>query len=97
MKHHPIIFAMGENVPVISLAFSQYYIHKNMGALMQYKQEKYSVNLEENEYLSKFKNLFDDILNNREIIITQITERKQELIERKNKFLKKVDELIQKS
>jgi polysaccharide pyruvyl transferase WcaK-like protein len=94
MKHHPIIFAMGENVPVISLAYSQYYIHKNMGALMQYEQEQYSINLAEDDYFVKFQNLFDDILQNRARIVNKIVERKQKLKERKDVFLQKVDELI---
>lgn len=33
MKHHPIVFAQGEGVPVVSVAFDDYYLHKNKGAL----------------------------------------------------------------
>jgi len=33
MKHHPIIFALGDKVPAISLAHGPYYEHKNVGAL----------------------------------------------------------------
>ena len=33
MKHHPIVFAQGENVPVVSVALDPYYLHKNKGAL----------------------------------------------------------------
>lgn len=33
MKHHPIIFAYGEGVPVISVALDDYYYHKNKGAM----------------------------------------------------------------
>ena len=39
MKHHPIIFAVGEDTPVISLTYSRYYGHKNFGALQQYGVE----------------------------------------------------------
>lgn len=33
MKHHPIVFAQGESVPVVSIALDDYYYHKNKGAL----------------------------------------------------------------
>lgn len=33
MKHHPIVFAQGEGVPVVSVALDAYYLHKNKGAL----------------------------------------------------------------
>ena len=33
MKHHPIVFAQGECVPVVSVALDPYYLHKNKGAL----------------------------------------------------------------
>ena len=94
MKHHPIIFAMGENIPTISLAFSKYYEHKNIGALTQYGQEKYSINLENEQYLSEFQTLFSDVLNNYDLIIFEIIKNKEILKARKERFLKKVDELL---
>ena len=45
MKHHPIIFAIGEGTPVVSLAQSTYYVHKNAGALEQYGVGACSVDL----------------------------------------------------
>jgi len=33
MKHHPIIFAYGEGIPVVSVALDDYYCRKNMGAM----------------------------------------------------------------
>jgi len=33
MKHHPIVFAQGEGVPVVCVALDDYYAHKNRGAL----------------------------------------------------------------
>lgn len=33
MKHHPIVFAQGEVVPVVAVALDEYYMHKNLGAL----------------------------------------------------------------
>lgn len=94
MKHHPIIFAMGEDVPTISLAFSDYYIHKNVGALAQYGQEKFSVNLEDNNYYEKFTQLYKELSENRNEIISVIQNRKSILDERKEKFLQMVDKIL---
>jgi len=94
MKHHPIIFAMGENVPVISLAFSQYYVHKNIGALQQYGQEKFSINLEDDDYLNKFEVLFDELIKNQLELKNCIKERLKILNKRKEKFLNMVDEIL---
>ena len=94
MKHHPIIFAMGEDVPTISLAFSGYYIHKNVGALAQYGQEKFSVNLEDNDYLDKFLELYKDIEEHKTDIISLLKNKKSALDERKERFLQKVDKII---
>ena len=94
MKHHPIIFAMGEDVPTIGLYYSYYYKHKNVGALSQYGQEKFSINLEENDYLEQFKFLFNEISTYRKEIIDTIQSRKKILNERKEKFLKEVDLIL---
>ena len=94
MKHHPIIFAMGEDVPTISLAFSGYYVHKNVGALAQYGQDKYSVCLEDDDYIEKFTELYNDIQENRTNIVSTIQERKLILDERKEKFLQMVDKIL---
>ena len=94
MKHHPIIFAMGELVPTISLAFSSYYVHKNVGALAQYGQEKFSVNLEDENYYEQFTALFDEISAHREEIVNTIKSRIVVLDERKENFLRKVDDIL---
>ena len=41
MKHHPIIFAQGEGVPVISVCLDDYYYRKNKGAMANFNHEKY--------------------------------------------------------
>ncbi len=94
MKHHPIIFAMGENVPVISLAFSGYYVHKNLGALRQYGQEKYSINFENNNFFEEFVSLFNEIQSSKEKIAAIIENHKNHLKENKEKFLTMVDKLL---
>lgn len=46
MKHHPIVFAQGEQVPVVSVALDDYYFHKNLGALANTGDEESLVNAE---------------------------------------------------
>lgn len=41
MKHHPIIFAQGECVPVVSVCLDDYYYHKNKGAMANFGHEHY--------------------------------------------------------
>ena len=94
MKHLAIIFAMGEDVPTISLAFSGYYVHKNVGALAQYGQEKFSVNLEDEDYFEKFLGLYKDINENKTEILSVLQSKKSVLDERKEKFLQKVDKIL---
>jgi polysaccharide pyruvyl transferase WcaK-like protein len=43
MKHHPIIFAMAGGVPTLSMAFDNYYWHKNQGAQKLFDQEEYAL------------------------------------------------------
>ena len=96
MKHHPIIFAMGENVPVISISFSEYYVHKNSGALEQYGQEACSVNLDDKDWFQKFKIILNNINNNKETIVKEIEIHKKKLKEEKTRFLKEVDSILKK-
>lgn len=43
MKHHPIIFAYGEGVPVISVTLDDYYYHKNKGAMDLVQQGNFCI------------------------------------------------------
>ena len=54
MKHHPIIFAAGEGVPTVSLAYSPYYVHKNFGAMQQYGVEACSTDLAAADWPEQF-------------------------------------------
>jgi polysaccharide pyruvyl transferase WcaK-like protein len=42
-KHHPLIFAMGEGVPCLSISFQAYYHRKNIGAMANLGQECFCV------------------------------------------------------
>jgi coenzyme F420-reducing hydrogenase beta subunit/polysaccharide pyruvyl transferase WcaK-like protein len=68
MKHHPIIFALGETIPVISLYYSEYYRHKNGGALRLFDLEDFNLNLQTTDFLELFINKFN-IVNNSELSI----------------------------
>ncbi len=93
MKHHPIIFAMGEDIPVISLAFSDYYVHKNLGALEQYGQENCSVNLECDDWYEQFLKIYLHI-DDRESIIENIRKHKKARQREKERFLASVDKIL---
>ncbi len=97
MKHHPIIFAMGEKIPTLSLTFSDYYLHKNVGALKQYGQEKFSIKLESNSYYNDAIELLSEIINNQEMIKENIDNNIKLLDKQKEKFLSKVDEILHKN
>ncbi len=86
MKHHPIIFAMGEDCPALSLAFSEYYVHKNVGALCQYKQEDFSVNMEQESWFDDFAILFNRMLSHSDEMKLLIKQQKQVLKQRKEKL-----------
>lgn len=46
MKHHPIIFAYGEGVPVAAVALDPYYHQKNRGAMELFEQGEYCMDEE---------------------------------------------------
>lgn len=50
LKHHPIVFAIGENTPVVSVSLDSYYELKNKGALANIDNERFALGL--NEFLS---------------------------------------------
>ena len=45
-KHHPIIFALGEGVPTLSISLDDYYLRKNSGAMANCGQECFCVDEE---------------------------------------------------
>ncbi len=65
MKHHPIIFAIGEIVPVISISYKDYYLHKNRGALMMFGLEDFNVAIEDEDLLLKVSALMKKIEDSR--------------------------------
>lgn len=45
MKHHPIVFSIGQTIPVIALNFSDYYHHKNGGALSLFGLDEFGIDI----------------------------------------------------
>ncbi len=86
MKHHPIIFSAGELVPVIALNLSDYYEHKNGGALQILGISKYNTVLNKDNYYKEFVNLWNEVNDNYEELVGQMGENLKELKERTIKF-----------
>lgn len=88
MKHHPIIFSLGESVPVIALSQSDYYVHKNKGALSLFEQEEFNYNIDNAGEEESIIKSVEIILNNRVEIVKNITRIKEDIsLNRKSFFL----------
>lgn len=96
MKHHPIIFAVGEKVPVVSLSMGDYYEHKNIGALKIFGLEKYNVKFEKDNYINEFEDLFTETLQRREQTINHLDIKFLELKAKKERFLTLTKEITLK-
>jgi len=94
MKHHPIIFALGEKVPVISLALGDYYEHKNIGALGIFGLEKCNIILSDALYYRDFDLILDEIYSAKENIIRTIEESYKEVRQKKAYFISRIKEII---
>jgi polysaccharide pyruvyl transferase WcaK-like protein len=67
MKHHPIVFAQGEIVPVVSVALDDYYLHKNRGALENTGHGRFVVD-HQSFFAPAIFDLIRDCLSDAEII-----------------------------
>lgn len=88
MKHHPIIFAMGNGVPVISIADSTYYDHKNRGALSIFGLEAFSIYCQPDTVCESVSEKFDELWGNRKRISYNMRERFRELTPLKAKAIR---------
>ena len=88
MKHHPIVFSIGHLVPVISLNYSDYYEHKNVGALDLFDLGQYSISLSSDN--TKIYNLIESITNkkSRKSIVSHINVHLVNKFHKRRKFLK---------
>ena len=94
MKHHPIIFAIGEKKPVISLAYSKYYIHKNEGALKIFGLEKYNINIEDKDFENIFAQRLNSINKNYNLITKELDDTFKIQVKKKEDFVEKVKRLL---
>lgn len=96
MKHHPIIFAAGEGTPVVSLAYSPYYVHKNFGAMQQYGVEACSTDLAAEDWPSQFDAALAKALD-RGWFVGETRRHLETLKARETAFMDKVDALLGRS
>jgi len=91
MKHHPIIFAVGEKIPLVSLAFDPYYVHKNKGALAVFCLEEFNIDISNGFNLELIINVIQKALNKKEKNANKIENKLLELKKVRIKFLDEVD------
>lgn len=93
MKHHPIIFAVGEDTPVVSMAYSDYYVHKNFGALQQYGVEACSMDLASDHWRDDFAKAMDKALD-RIWFVNEVQSKRLAAQTRKERFWTYVDVVL---
>jgi len=79
MKHHPIVFAQGEGVPVVSVALDDYYFLKNKGALSNTGHGEFLAN-EDGFYGSEVSALITRALDKRQEISSEMLEYKKSMM-----------------
>lgn len=94
MRHHPIIFAMGENVPVIALNLMKYFTFKNTGALAQYGMDQFIININDISFIDDFAEKLNSILSSYKEVTEKINDSKHRLSDQKERFLKLVDKIV---
>ena len=93
MKHHPIIFALGENTPSISLYYTDYYFHKNNGALSLFEFKDYNIDLN-NLKMKDFEFKFNSILTNYDEIELRIKSKNKEIYDTQSDYYEKIKRCI---
>ncbi len=95
-KHHPLIFALGEGVPALSVSLDDYYERKNTGAMANFGLNKFCVH-GDIFYQPDVERLLSDILLEDVIIRDAIISRCKILNESSNDLFKTVIPHIDKS
>lgn len=94
MKHHPIVFAMGECVPTIALSFQPYYVTKNTGALKMFNMERYCIDLSDKTYAFQFNTLYQELIEKKELIQKDIQHILPIMRRRREKLLQIMDDYL---
>lgn len=95
MRHHPIVFALGEAVPVVSLYCNDYFEHKNIGALSLFGLDEFSLDLRKEDFVQSSERLIDKALSSKDAIKTRIKVTLEELSKKKEVFMRGVDRILE--
>ncbi len=93
-RHHPIIFAIGERVPVIALAYHPYFEHKNFGALHIVNWGEFSVSLTDDDCVGRFQQLWERISADRKGLIGDLDDRFRGLHALRERFFEQVSAFV---
>jgi coenzyme F420 hydrogenase subunit beta len=94
MKHHPLIFAMGEGVPAISLSRGPYYEQKNIGALGLVGLQDCNVPIDREDFAARFLTAAGRAEAEHESISQQVKHSLGELAARRDAFFDMVERLV---
>ena len=97
MKHHPIVFSIGECVPVISFTATDYFNHKNLGALSLFGLERFSIDFNDSFWEQRFIQCFEEIELCRNEITCTIQERLKELEIKNHRFEERIIDIYDNS
>lgn len=96
MKHHPLIFALSEKKPVLSLAYDPYYEHKNAGALGLFGIERFNITITNGFDIETLKDVFSKAVREQDLIESIISRKLCEFVSQREKFLRKVADILTK-
>ncbi len=88
-KHHPLIFALGEGVPAISVSMDDYYERKNSGAMANFGMDKFCVH-GDSFYQLDVEYLLSDIISENKIIRANIISRFKALHDNSRNIFNKI-------
>ncbi len=95
MRHHPIVFALGEAIPVVSLFCNDYFRHKNIGALSLFGLDDFSVDLRSSDCVAETLKLVEGAMRDPSGFKDRINSSLRVLASRKEAFMKKVDRILE--
>ena len=74
MKHHPIVFGMGNSVPCVAVSVDEYYRHKNGGALALFGMQGWMLSGDA-IFDSRAENMFGRMIAQRGALAAEIGRR----------------------
>ncbi len=95
-KHHPLVFAMGEGVPAVSVSLDDYYHHKNTGAMTNFDQQAFCLKAAQ-FYGDAGQEALRDVYRNRESIRRELLAKREAKLTASRDFLAGVVDLLDQS